>query len=48
MKIKSAQIEISGNEYVVDSDDFNASNYEIYLNGKKLNDVIGLIRVGGL
>ena len=37
-------IELNEGEYYLSSESPTAENYEIYYNGKKLNDVVGVVR----
>ena len=38
---------IETSEYVIDSEHPSSKDYKIYYKGKLLNDVTGIIRVGG-
>ncbi len=41
-------LELEGTEYIVTTNDIGATDYEVKKNGKKLDDVVAVVRLGGL
>jgi len=47
MKIKNAEIKLQADEYFIGANDSRAKDYKIFLDGQQINDVTGIIRMGG-
>ena len=47
MKISRDNLKLKLYQYLISPDSPDAKHYDIFFKGKKLNDVWGLIRIGG-
>lgn len=45
--LKHEEIVLRPEEYLILPDHPNAKDYQIFLKGKELKDVVGIIRIGG-